>query len=107
MNANYAERVQAKRDKLLGAGFIRSVKSASWLSPIVMVPKTNGQLHVCVDYRKLNAQTMDDPFPLPFTDAILDTVADYELYNFLDGFSRYNQLWLALEDWKKTAFATD
>ena len=91
----------------MGAGFICPVKSDSWLSPIVVVPKKNGQIRVYVDYHKLNAETLDNPFPPPFTDAILDTVADYELYNFLDGFSRYNQLWLALEDWKKTAFATD
>ena len=87
MNLHYAERVRAELDKLLGAGFIRPVKTTSWLSPIVVVPKTNGQLHVCVDYRKLNSQTMDDPFPLPFTDSILDPVSGRELYIFLDGFN--------------------
>ena len=49
---------------------------------------------------------MDDPFPLPFTDSILDTVAGHELYRFLDGFSGYNQIWLAPEDQEKTAFIT-
>jgi hypothetical protein len=86
MNPHYIERVRAELDKLLVAGFIYPVKSASWLSPIVVVPKKNGQIRICVDYRKLNAQTLDDPFPLPFID-VLDTVAGYELYSFLDGFS--------------------
>ena len=92
MNPHYAKRVRAELDKVLGAGFIRPVKTTSWLSPIVVVPKKNGQLRVCVDYRKLNAQIVDDPFPLPFTDSFLDTVASHELCCFLEGFSVYNQI---------------
>ena len=59
---------------------------------IVFVPKKNGKIRVCVDYRELNAATMTDVFPLPFTDGILDAVAGHEIYSFLDGFSGYNQL---------------
>ena len=43
-------------------------------------------------------KTVDGPFPLPFTDAILHTVVGYELYIFLDGFSGYNQVRLTPED---------
>ena len=50
---------------------------------------------------------MEDPFLVPVTDAIVDTVAGYELYSFLDGFSGYNQVRLAQEDKEKTAFLTD
>jgi hypothetical protein len=50
LNPNYA------------ASFIRPVKRATWLSPIVVVPKKNGKLRVCVDYRKLNAATITDAF---------------------------------------------
>jgi hypothetical protein len=53
------------------------------------VLKKNGKLHICVDYRKLNAQTKKDPFPLPFLDSILDSVAEHEMYSFMDGYSRY------------------
>ena len=62
---------------------------------------------MCIDYRKLNAQTVGDPFPVPFTDSILDTVAGHELYSFLDRFNGYNQIRLALEDQEKTVFVTD
>ena len=58
----------------------------------MVVPKKNGQLRVCVDYRKLYAQIVDDSFPLPFTDSILDMVVGHELYSFMDGFSGYNQI---------------
>ena len=86
MNPNYTARVKEEIDKLLRVGFIRPVKRATWLSPIVVVPKKNGQIRVCVDYWKLNAATITDTFPLPFTDSILDTVAGHNYYSFLDGF---------------------
>jgi hypothetical protein len=90
LNPNYAAKVKEEIDKLLRVGFIKPVKRATWLSPIVVVPKKNGKLRVCVDYRKLNAATITDTFPLPFTDGLLDTVAGHEMYSFLDGFSGYN-----------------
>ena len=39
MNPNYAAKVEEEIDKLLRVGFIRPVKRATWLSPIVVVPK--------------------------------------------------------------------
>ena len=71
------------------------------MSIIVVIPNKNGQLHVPVEYRKLNAQKVVDPFPLPFSDAIVDTMAGYELCSFLDGFSCYNYVWLTPEDHEK------
>ncbi len=44
-------------DKLLTARFIESIKKASWLSPMVVVPKKNGKLRICIDFKKLNAAT--------------------------------------------------
>ena len=79
----------------------------TWLSPIVVVPKKNGKIRVCVDYRKLNAATMTDAFPLPFTDGVLDAVAGHEVYSFLDGFSGYNQIRMSPADQEKTVFVTE
>ena len=107
MNPNYAKKVKEEIDNLLKAGFIAEVESSDWLFPIVVVPKKNGKLRVCVDYRKLNAQIVKDPFPLPFTDMMLDEVAGHQMYNFMDGYSGYNQLALALEDREKTTFITE
>ena len=59
-----------------------------------------------MDYRKLNACTIADPFPIPYTDALLDDVAGNESYSFLDMFSGYNQICMALEDKEKTTFIT-
>ena len=60
-----------------------------------------------MDYRKLNAVTKVDPFPLPFTESILEAVAGDEMYTLMDGYSGYNQIMIALEDQLKTSFITE
>ena len=107
MNPNYASIVKHDIDKLLAAGFIVPIEEATWLSPIVVVPKKNGQLRICIDYRKLNAATKKDPYPLPFTEEVLDVVAGYDMYTFLDGRCGYYQIMIAPEDRHKTTFITE
>ena len=107
LNPNYAAKVKEEIDKLLRVGFIRPVKRKTWLSPIVVVPKKNGKLRVCVDHQKLNQAIINDSFPLPFTDGVLDTVAGHDMYTFLDGFSGYNQIRMAEEDHEKTTFVME
>ncbi|MCO5576857.1 hypothetical protein L7F22_030677 [Adiantum nelumboides] len=87
MNPNYAKKAKEKIDNLLKARFIIDVESNDWLFPIVVVLKKNGKLRVCVDYRKLNAQIIKDPFALPFTDMMLDEIGGHEMYSFMDGYS--------------------
>ena len=99
MNPNYAQNVKEEIENLLKAGFIAEVESSDWLFPIVIVPEKNG-----IDYKNLNAQTVKDPFRLPFTDMMLDEVAGHQMYNFMDGYNGYNQLALAPEDREKTTF---
>ena len=60
-----------------------------------------------MDYRKLNATTITDAFPLPFTDSILDTVVGHDCYSFLDEFSSYNKIRRHPDDQEKTAFVTE
>jgi hypothetical protein len=55
MNPNYALKVREDLDKLLDVGFIYPIETTPWLSPLVIVPKKNGKLRICVDYWKLNA----------------------------------------------------
>ena len=59
---------------------------------------------VCIDYRKLNAGTRKNHFPLPFVDQMLERVAGHEFYFFLDGYLGYNQIEIALEDQEKITF---
>ena len=71
-----------------------------------MMPKKNVKVRVFVDYRKLNVATVTDAFPLPFVDGVLDAVVGHEIYNFLDGFTGYNQIRMHPDDQEKTSFVT-
>ncbi len=76
------------------------------MSPIVVLPKKNGKLRIYINFRKLNVATKKDPYPLPFTDELLNTIVGYEAYSFLDGYLGYHQIFITLEDRYKTAFVT-
>jgi hypothetical protein len=71
---------------LIVACFIKLVEEATWLSPIVVIFKKNGKLIIFVDFRKFNATTKEDPYPLPFTNEVINTIARHEVSTFLDGF---------------------
>ncbi len=44
LNLNYATTIKQDIDKLLAIEFVQLIKEATWLSPIVVVPKKNGKL---------------------------------------------------------------
>jgi len=62
------------------------------------------KVRVCIDYRKLNAATRKDDFPLPFIDQMLERLAEHEYYCFLDGYLGHNQIPIATEDQERTTF---
>ncbi|MCO5552095.1 hypothetical protein L7F22_005605 [Adiantum nelumboides] len=106
-NETFAKKIKEEIDKLKEAEFIYEIEHTDWVSPIVVVPKKNKKLRVCVNLKKVNAATIRDNYPLPITDHVIERVASREAYSFLDGFSRYNQLAIKSEDQHKTAFATE
>ena len=59
---------------------------------------------VCIDYRRLNAVTRKDHFPLPFINQVLERVFGHPFYCFLDGYSGYFQIEIDVEDQEKTTF---
>ena len=59
---------------------------------------------MCIDYKKLNTATIKNHYPLPFIDQMLNRLVGHPHYCFLDGYSGYNQIAIALEDQKKTTF---
>jgi len=88
----------------MDVGFIYPFETTQWFSPLVIVPKKNGKLRICVDYWKLNAQTKKDPFPLPFLDLILDTIIGHDMYFFMDDYNSYNQIKMAKEEKENMTF---
>jgi hypothetical protein len=73
-----------------------------WSSPVVLVWKRNGDLRLCVDYRKLNDVTRKDCFPLPRIDDTLDTLAGAKWFSTLDVKSGYWHVDLHPDDKVKT-----
>ncbi|CAM8959678.1 unnamed protein product [Rhodiola kirilowii] len=122
LNPIMMEIVQKEIQKLLDADVIYPISDSQWVSPVHVVPKKSGITveedaegkmvttrikngwRICIDYRKLNAVTRKDHFPLPFIDQMLDRLAGKPYFCFLDGFSGYNQIPIAPEDQEKTTF---
>ncbi|XP_070664560.1 uncharacterized protein [Malus domestica] len=122
LNPPMLEVVKKEVIKLLDCGVIYPISDSRWVSPVQVVPKKSGITvvkneeqelvptrvvtgwRVCIDYRKLNAMTRKDHFPLPFLDQMLERLAGYKFYCFLDGYSGYNQIVIAPEDQEKTTF---
>jgi Reverse transcriptase (RNA-dependent DNA polymerase) len=73
---------------------------------IVPVKKKNGQIRICVDFQDLNKACPKDNFLLPVTEIIIDHTFSYEVFSFMDNYAGYNQIKMALEDEKHTAFRT-
>ena len=66
--------------------------------------KTVIEWRICIYYRRLNKVTRKDHFSLPFIDQMLDRLAGNEYFYFIDGYSGYNQITIALKDQEKTTF---
>jgi hypothetical protein len=67
----------------------------------------NGKLRICINFKKRNATTNKDPYPLLFINEVLNTLTRYEAYSFLDGYSRYHQISIAPNYIYKTTFVID
>ena len=76
--------------KQLDAGFLKIAKYPQWVANIVPVPKKDGKVRMCVDYRDLNRTSPKNNFLLPHIDTLVDNMAKHSLFSFIDGFSCYN-----------------
>ena len=94
------EVVKTKVQSMLANKVIRPSTSA-WSSPIVLVQKKDKTWRFCIDFRRLNAVTVKDAYPLPRIDDTLDSLAGAQYFTTLDLASGYWQV-----DKEKTAFST-
>lgn len=90
---------------MLDSGVVRE-SSSPWAAPVVLVKKKDGSWRFCVDYRKLNAVTHKDAYPLPRIEESLTGLKKARWYSTLDLASGYWQVAMDPQDRQKTAFTT-
>ena len=96
----------AEVQRLLDANVIREIMYPEWLANVVLVPKKNGKMRMCIDFTDLNKACVKDSFPLPRIDASVDKATGCQRFSLLDCFSGYHQIWLKKEDEGKKSFTT-
>ncbi len=80
--------------------------SSEWSSPIVLVPKKDGTLRFCLDFRKLNSVSKFDPYPMPRVDELVERLGRANYLSTLDLCKGYWQVPLNPACKEFTAFRT-
>ena len=96
--------VHAEVDRLLAEGIVEPSKSP-WSSCPVIVPKKDGSIRFCIDYRQLNQITKKDAYPLPHMDSLLDNIGNAKYLSKIELRQAYHQILLEESSKEVTAFA--
>ena len=99
-------KIKEEVEKQLKASFLATITYFDYVTNIVLMPKKDGKVHMCIDYRDLNQANPKDNFPLPHIDTLIDNTMTNMFFLFMNEFSSYNQIKMAEEDKAKTAFTT-
>ncbi len=104
-------RCAPNRRKIIGDNIEEMLKeeiitpsNSPWSSPVVLAPKKDGTLRFCIDYRKLNAVTIRDAYPIPRIDDTLDALEEAKFISTLDLRSGYWQVEMNPKTQAMTAF---
>jgi hypothetical protein len=92
-------------DNMLKKGFIQPSKSPA-ASPVLFAPKKDGTLRPCVDYRRINEQTIRNAYPLPIASALIGMLSNATWFTKFDLYNGYNLVRVRKGDEWKTAFRT-
>jgi hypothetical protein len=105
MHPTKLETLEKEVKEMLDLGLVERSYS-DYSSPVVMIPKPDGTQRVCIDYRKLNAVTTPDSFPIPRVDDLIDRVSNSVYLTKLDLRKGYYQCPLSESAKPLTAFVT-
>ena len=101
----YRERIVPQLQELVDSGVVRFTSGTRYLSPLLVVPKHDGGLRPCSDFRILNSHTVSEPYPLPRIDELKLTIQG-SVFTTLDLSNAFYNIAIADEDVYKTATAT-
>ena len=101
----YRELVRKEIEEMLAAGIIEPSRS-EWSAPIVLVNKKDSTLRMCVDYRRLNAASLSDAYPMPRIEDLIDGLGKVKFITTLDLSRGYWQVPMADGARHLTAFTT-
>ena len=101
-----ATKIKEEDLKQINADFLVISVYPQWISNIVLVPKKDEKVRMCIGYRYMNKENPKDDFPFPRIDMLVDSTTKLKVFSFMDGFSHYNQIEMALEDMENTTFIT-
>ena len=105
LSPHKVEHLQKEIQHMLDNGIIEPSNS-SWSSPCILVPKPNGTFRFCTDYRKVNAVTKTDSFPIPQIEDCIDKVGRAEYVSKFDLLKGYWQVPLTARAKEISAFVT-
>lgn len=77
-----------------------------WCSPVSLVKKKDGSIRICVDFRKLNAVTIKDAYPVPIISDLFNQLAKAKVFSTIDLKAGFYQLKMHPDSEQYTAFAT-
>jgi Reverse transcriptase (RNA-dependent DNA polymerase)/Aspartyl protease len=99
------QELKCQLDQLLKDGKI-SPSTSPYGAPVLFVKKKDGTLRMCIDYRALNSQTIQNRYALPRIDELFDRLHRAKIFSKIDLTSGYYQIAIDPKDRYKTAFRT-
>ena len=99
------EELRSQIEAALKNGWLTE-STSEYGAPVIFIPKKDGTLRMCIDYRDLNRITTKDRFPLPSTEDLIDKLQGAKVFSKIDMYAGYNQMAVRPEDTHKMAFVT-
>lgn len=101
------EATAAKIQNLLDRDIIEKVDGvASWISPMVIVPKVANEVRLCIDMRRANQAVLKEKYPMPILEDMLPHIGQGKIFSKLDIEHAYHQMELAPNSRDITTFIT-
>ena len=85
-------------------GYIIFLSMSPWGAPVLLLKKKDGTLRLCIDFRQLNKENINNKYPLLRIDDLFDKFMDAKIFSNIDLRSGYHQVRIKDEDIRKTSF---